>query len=179
MAPFKPQVATLVSSVLSPFLDELLMETSLLQGYTVLASEVFGTQAWPQTEHHFNVGLSPFGVAEVRYLLQGSHICAGVKYDNIPRGALQLKLEHVLIIGGMREFLARAGPKTGVGTLFEKHGSGSFFKHNEPDTCFVIPAGYVCVIAGTRETGEAGSSGLRAGPHVQHNGRGAASTGDE
>eukprot|EP00959_Pyramimonas_sp_CCMP1952_P383187 8029271-Pyramimonas_sp.AAC.1 len=66
-------------------------------------------QHWAMTESHLHFGPTPHGVSEVRYLLEGGYVMAGVRLSALPGENLQAKTEKLATEPGMRAFVTKAG----------------------------------------------------------------------
>eukprot|EP00974_Lingulodinium_polyedra_P092318 8945269-Lingulodinium_polyedra.AAC.1 len=57
-----------------------------------LKSTVFGPRHWLQTSMHHVVSVTPYCVAEIRLLVSGEYIAAGIHRSKVPGDTLQKKL---------------------------------------------------------------------------------------
>lgn len=155
MAPFKPAVCKHVTNALKLHAPTCLSIPAMPKEQESLKSEIFYPQAWAQTESHFYIGATPFGVTEVRWLIKGSYLIAGVQLAAVTGDNLAQKIDTLLTPHGAQEFLGKAA----------QPDKGFWYQHDEPNSVLVVPAGYVLFIAGHFEdkTKEGGSAGLRWG----------------
>eukprot|EP00972_Heterocapsa_arctica_P055719 8220186-Heterocapsa_arctica.AAC.1 len=102
MSPYKPSVAKAISSILKEFCPDLVPTIAVPSDSEALKEEFFGPQHWYQSEWHFNIGCTPYGSADVRYLTKGSYIMAGVRSDELVGKTMQEKVERILTDAGAR-----------------------------------------------------------------------------
>ena len=94
-------------------------------------------QNWVFNNTHTNFGALPYGVGEVRYLLDGSYMVGGVKLKKVPGDTLRKKVEHVVSQQGLRQFLELADGEHGFWCV-----------HDAINSCLVIPPGYMVAESG-------------------------------
>ena len=70
-----------------------------------LISHLFCPQQFAQKEHHLHVGFTPYVLAEVRLLMQGASMIAGVPLDLCKGDSVKEKIENVMSSDGVNEFM--------------------------------------------------------------------------
>jgi hypothetical protein len=159
MASHKPAVNKQVTAVLQDKCPQLLSKDFMLPAeFKTLSEDICGPQHWVAAETHMNAGLTPYGLPEVRLLISGSYLCAGVRFEDVTPtkggNSIKAKLEHCLTEQGFNRFLEDA--KT-------NEDKGFWFVHDEEYSCVKIPAGYIVFTCGMHSTDKeaVGSHGLR------------------
>ena len=154
MAAHKPATAKEVMAILRQHVGSFMVgDIRLPAEHDMLKEDIFGAQAWAQSETHLNAGVTPYGLPEARVLTSGGYIVAGVSTNKVRGDTLKAKLEHRLKDKGFREFLASAG----------KADEGFWALHDKPHSCLIVPAGHVIVTCGLHSDDKdaKGANGLR------------------
>ena len=105
--PSKPAIQKQVVTVLKQQSQACLSSPPMTKDQTILQAEVFSPQAWVQSESHCFIGGTPFGIAEARWLMEGSYIIAGVKLEEVPGAHLNNKTEYVHGMQGIDDLLKK------------------------------------------------------------------------
>ena len=124
--------------------------------HTALKDDLFGVQHWLMDNTHTNVGATAFGIGEVRYLINGSYMLAGVLLSELPGNSLQEKIERTLSAEGLTEFMAAC----------KNVESGFFMVHDAANTCVRIPPGYLVTTSSMHAafgSDTSGANGIRWG----------------
>jgi len=156
MAAFKPAVANQVCKILQDHVaNRTTTSIALPSDCATLKDEIFNPQAWAQAERHLHVGVTAYGIPEVRLLRAGCYCAFAVKIEHVRGDTLRQKLDHVLTIEGTKQFIERA--TTGE--------NGFWFEHDEPNTMIGIPSGYIVTTIGkhSSEADARGCEGIRWG----------------
>ena len=92
---YKPTVQKQIAAVLTKHCPFLMPKVCFPTDAAALKSTVFGPRHWLQTSLHHVVTVTPYCVAEIRLLVAGEYIAAGIDASKIPGDTLQKKLEYV------------------------------------------------------------------------------------
>jgi hypothetical protein len=159
MASHKPAVNKQVTAILQDKCPQLLSTDFMLPAeFKTLSEDICGPQHWVASEMHMNAGLTPYGLPEVRMLISGSYLCAGVRFEDVTPtkgdNSIKAKIEYCLTEQGFNRFLEDA--KT-------HEDKGFWFVHDQEYSCVKIPAGYIVFTCGMHSTEKdaTGSHGLR------------------
>ena len=79
MASYRPQVAKAVLAIANKHVGNLLCKVVVPTEHSAVRDEIFSPQGWALVETHMQISVLPYGCTEVRLLLAGSYIVAGVK----------------------------------------------------------------------------------------------------
>jgi hypothetical protein len=109
MSVYRPQVAKKVAGLVKSACGPLVCRVPLPAEYESLHEEIFSPQCWVVSERHMHISPTPYGVGEVRYLLEGTYKLAGVLLSKMPGQTLKEKFDKVSgTAAGMESFLAKA-----------------------------------------------------------------------
>lgn len=139
MAAHKPAVAKQVMVTLREKMPSFLtVDMALPADQEVLRDDIFGAQGWAQHEFHMNTCATPYGLPEIRMLLTGAYVVAGVKLDKLKGTTLKEKVDNTLTEKGFRSFLEAAGVE----------GSGFWAIHDIPYSSIFLPSSHLIVTCG-------------------------------
>ena len=149
MSVYRPQVAKQVASLVKVACSPLVCRAPLPTEYESLHEEIFSPQHWVVSERHMHMSTTPYGVGEVRYLLEGTYKVAAVLLSKIPGQTLEEKFEKVSTsAAGIDGFLAKA-----VGSKDQTHRPSLKLESYIPvcilwgsvDLCVYIPLHIGCI----------------------------------
>ena len=108
-ASYRPQVAKAVLSATKKLLPSMLCRVAVPVEHETLRDEIFNPQGWAIAETHTQLSVLPYGCTEVRVLLSGSYMVAGVKMASFGEKDLSLsaRLEKLQSENGMKSFLSQ------------------------------------------------------------------------
>jgi hypothetical protein len=154
MSALRPWLAKAVAQALRDAIPSFLV-TELVVPPTMqsLKEQIFGPQTWAQSESHISANVTPFGVAEIRVLLSGAYVVAGVPLEKIDGTTIKDKIESTLSEQGFGAFLSCA----------TQEGRGFWATHDSEFTGVLVPAGHMVLTVGMHdnESESQGSYGLR------------------
>ena len=161
MSGLKPAITKQLTSTLTKYLKEMMPNVPLKPCHDVIRASIFTPQCVVYAKNHVHVGLAPYGANEIRLLLDGQYIIAGVKFASVPGASFKEKVAYVMTPQGANDFATKA--------IQKEHG---FLRlHDEPHTALHIPNGHILVTFGSHdphdETG--GASAIRWSGLPEHN----------
>ena len=139
---YKPALARQVHGILQSKCKDLMSgPAEVPTELNTLLGDIFGAQHWSQAERHCNLGLTPYGLPEVRMLLSGSYMYVGVhcsKRNDDTANSTRSKIEYTLTSQGFKLCLETA----------KVEGSGFWLVHDEEHSCVRIPPNHVVFTCG-------------------------------
>ena len=154
---YRPIISKNVLEVFTKAAPTTLSKIALPSDMAVVKEDVFMPQHWAMSNTYLNVGMLAYGVGEMRYLIDGSYMMAGVKLDCIEGDTMQKKIEGVLSQAGMRAFMRDTEDET----------KGFWTIHDTPHSVVMVPRGMVIVTsglhAGSDKEDNQGAVGIRWG----------------
>ena len=143
LAAMKPKTFKAITEAFKAtgFADFMKMPPAPSDGNAVLEA-AFQPQLFVGEEKHCHAGVTPHGVGEVRYVVSGNIVVAGMPLDSMPGNNLQEKIETVFTESGCRAFLRRCS------NAVDKEGWLTALSQER--SCIVIPPGQFVVTTGLR-----------------------------
>jgi hypothetical protein len=121
---FKPMVSKSISGSLKKLVSWSINIPAISKEQSALTDAVYAPQAWALTEEFSNVGVTPYGISEMRLLLDGSYCIAGVKIDKIDGADISEKIQNCLTKAGMQAFMTSSkDPTKGFACLHDEAGA--------------------------------------------------------
>ena len=154
MASFKPAVSRSFSTVLENHVPSMVVKAPKVPDeHSALIQDIFGPIVWTQSSTHCCVGVTPYGLPEVRLLTSGSYIVAGVPCANLRGETLKAKIDAAVTAVGFDEILEAC---SGV------DAPGFWACHKDPYSMLVLPPQHVLMTIGLFENDkDGGSEGIR------------------
>jgi hypothetical protein len=107
-AAYRPQLLKQVVPIVRKEAEALMSNIVMPSELESLRDDIFLPQHWALQEHHLHTGALPYACSEVRYLIDGTYLIAGVKFSDLPGESLKDKLDKIGTSAGMAAFIAKA-----------------------------------------------------------------------
>lgn len=137
---FRSQVADSVQALIKSHLPMLHCGIRFPPASEGCRMAVLQPQAFAMSCGHMHIGVTAYGLPEVRVLLAGYYAVCGLPLDKVAGGSLRSKLDSLATPAGQKEYVDQL-----------KAGSGFIFQHNGAGTVVVLPAGHLLVVFGSYE----------------------------
>ena len=154
---FKPAVLKKMKAYVKKHVAAQLITNEILPEYPELDKLLFAPQQFHVTDQHSLAAPTPFGVPEVRYLVEGTYNILGWPVAAVEGDTLAEKISAVNGDETAKKYVDMA--------IAAQEGA-FFFVHAEPGTACVLPSGYIILTTGAwsvNKENQSGALGLRWG----------------